>query len=249
MTNKFLDSSFVSRLVETAWNKNAIETDEEVEHMSPSQKAKKEKIVLSMKGKEKEFKAKYGDRWEKVMHATATKLAMKEDFNVDDLEESVDVKKKTTDTLAGRVEGGHENDHLPIKIKLKAESVDRLDELNKDTLYSYKKKADRDYEKQSDTLDKAIDRNDDAAANKAGHKIQRRVFGSDRADTRLTKESTLARYRRIVNESPVELQETAMLDEYIRSRGYNPDTMPKDKKVAFSKTKEFILWSKTQALK
>ena len=56
--------------------------------MSPAQQKKKEEIVLSMKDKTKEFKAKYGKRWKDVMYATATKMAMKEetlDENLTDL--------------------------------------------------------------------------------------------------------------------------------------------------------------------
>jgi hypothetical protein len=47
--------------------------------MSPAQAKKKEEIVMSMKDKTKEFKAKYGKRWKDVMYATATKMAMKEE--------------------------------------------------------------------------------------------------------------------------------------------------------------------------
>lgn len=46
-------------------------------HMTASQKKKREDIVKGMKSQEKEFKDKYGDRWEEVMYATATKQAMK----------------------------------------------------------------------------------------------------------------------------------------------------------------------------
>jgi len=45
--------------------------------MTPEQEEKREEIVLKLKEKEDEFKEKYGDRWEEVMYATATKLAMK----------------------------------------------------------------------------------------------------------------------------------------------------------------------------
>ena len=45
--------------------------------MTPEQEEKREEIVLKLKEKEDEFKEKYGDRWEEVMYASATKLAMK----------------------------------------------------------------------------------------------------------------------------------------------------------------------------
>ena len=47
------------------------------EEMTPDQEKKREEIVLALKDKKEEFKKKYGDRWEEVMYATATKLAMK----------------------------------------------------------------------------------------------------------------------------------------------------------------------------
>jgi hypothetical protein len=50
--------------------------------MSDSQEKKREEIVLSMKKKMPEFKKKYGDRAKDVMYATATKMAMKEGFEL-----------------------------------------------------------------------------------------------------------------------------------------------------------------------
>ena len=55
------------------------------EEMSDKQKAKREKIVMSMKGDEAGLKQRYGKNWKNVMYATATKQAMKEE--VEDLEE------------------------------------------------------------------------------------------------------------------------------------------------------------------
>ena len=45
--------------------------------MSDAQMEKREEIVKELKKKTEDFKKKYGDRWEDVMYATATKLAMK----------------------------------------------------------------------------------------------------------------------------------------------------------------------------
>jgi hypothetical protein len=64
--------------------------------MTPAQSKKKEEIVLSMKDKEKDFKAKYGKRWKEVMYATATKMAMKEETleeRWDDDDEDDDVRR------------------------------------------------------------------------------------------------------------------------------------------------------------
>ena len=51
--------------------------DEVKEEMTEAQKAKREEIVKELKKKTEDFKEKYGDRWEDVMYATATKMAMK----------------------------------------------------------------------------------------------------------------------------------------------------------------------------
>ena len=46
------------------------------EEMTTAQKKKREEIVLSMKKSKKDLKDRYGDDWENVMYATATKMAM-----------------------------------------------------------------------------------------------------------------------------------------------------------------------------
>lgn len=46
--------------------------------MTPAQKKKREDIVLAMKKDKENMKKRYGDRWEDVMYATATKQAMSE---------------------------------------------------------------------------------------------------------------------------------------------------------------------------
>jgi hypothetical protein len=50
--------------------------------MTPAQKRKKEEIVKGMKDKKDYFERKYGDRAKDVMYATATKMAMKEGFEL-----------------------------------------------------------------------------------------------------------------------------------------------------------------------
>jgi len=90
------DLSFKDYLIDSFKNKQFdIEQIDEKE-MTPAQSKKKEKIVLSMKDREKEFKAKYGKRWKEVMYATATKMAMKEETleeRWDDDDEDDDVKR------------------------------------------------------------------------------------------------------------------------------------------------------------
>lgn len=51
---------------------------EDKEPMTAAQKAKREEIVLTMKNDAAKMKEKYGDEWEKVMYATATKQALNE---------------------------------------------------------------------------------------------------------------------------------------------------------------------------
>jgi hypothetical protein len=45
----------------------------------------------------------------------------------------------------------------------------------------------------------------------------------------------------------VELDETASLDQYIKSMGYDPEHTPKDKKVMFSKTNAFKTWASARS--
>ena len=52
-------------------------SEEVKEEMTEAQKEKREEIVKELKKKTEDFKKKYGDRWEDVMYATATKMAMK----------------------------------------------------------------------------------------------------------------------------------------------------------------------------
>ena len=47
------------------------------EAMTDSQKERREEIVKNLKKKTEDFKKKYGDRWEDVMYATATKMALR----------------------------------------------------------------------------------------------------------------------------------------------------------------------------
>ena len=46
--------------------------------MSVDQKAARENIIMGMKksGAEQKFRRRYGDKWQSVMYATATKKAM-----------------------------------------------------------------------------------------------------------------------------------------------------------------------------
>ena len=90
-------------------------TDNNMGEMTDAQMKKRETIVRGMKKGLAGFKERYGKRAKDVMYATATKQAMKD--------EAVDPKVKTTDTLAGRIKGGDENQHTSYKVKLKTEAM------------------------------------------------------------------------------------------------------------------------------
>ena len=60
--------------------------EESESELSDAQKEKREEIVLGLKKRMSEFKDKYGDRAKDVMYATATKMAMAEE---EELEEGV----------------------------------------------------------------------------------------------------------------------------------------------------------------
>lgn len=66
-----------------AWesHKSGVKESEEIleEKMTAAQKAKRERIVKAMKKDADKMKEKYGDDWESVMYATATKQALSED--------------------------------------------------------------------------------------------------------------------------------------------------------------------------
>jgi hypothetical protein len=70
--------------------------------MSDKQMKKREEIVLSMKKKMPDFKKKYGDRAKDVMYATATKMAMREGFELgiekSDLIEEVELDEAKSGT-------------------------------------------------------------------------------------------------------------------------------------------------------
>lgn len=68
------------------------------------------------------------------------------------------------------------------------EEVEQIDELNKDTMYSYNKKADADVETKHKSLGQMIRKGDAASANKTAHKLNKRLAGMERAEKRLSSE-------------------------------------------------------------
>jgi hypothetical protein len=71
------------------------------------------------------------------------------------------------------------------------EEAEQMDELNKDTVYSYAAKAGKDVDKKHKDLSAQIKSNNPQDANKTSSKIGKRYAGMDRAETRLNKEETV----------------------------------------------------------
>jgi hypothetical protein len=110
------------------------------------------------------------------------------------------------------------------------EEVEQIDELSKDTLTSYKNKATSDKEGHDDVKYDG----DQSFTNrmKANWKGSLRKKGIANANKKLGEEN--------------QIDETATLDQYIKSMGYDPEHMEKNKKVMFSKTNAFKTWASTR---
>jgi len=83
-SNEETEFTFKDKLIESLKENKAtgteeLFTDNNIGEMSDAQMKRREKIVMGMKDKEADFKKKYGARWQDVMYATATKMAMNED--------------------------------------------------------------------------------------------------------------------------------------------------------------------------
>ena len=72
------------------------------------------------------------------------------------------------------------------------EDSEQIDELNKDTLYSYASKANKNLDAKHRELGPKIKSNDAPAANKISNTIKNRMAGLDRADDRLQKEARMS---------------------------------------------------------
>lgn len=73
---------------------------------------------------------------------------------------------------------------VPVK-----ENSKQIDELNRDTIYSYNKKSEKDADSRQRELGKQFKSGDTEGANKNAHKIQKRLQGQERASSRLGEES------------------------------------------------------------
>lgn len=194
------------------------------EKMSDEDMAERERIVKGMKKNLQSFKSRYGARAKDVMYATATKQAMKEEEQLDELSKDTLKsyrEKAFTNMLssAGKAIGHIANKDKPAELaaratwekrirgvnaadkKLKKEEVEQLDELSKDTLQSYAKKAQADKDDSinrynahdRDEKGNKISDKDRSPARKAIDKLlfnrsQKRIAGLKAANAKLAKE-------------------------------------------------------------
>ena len=94
------------------------------EEMSDKQKAKREKIVMSMKGDEAGLKQRYGKNWKNVMYATATKQAMKEEVeDLEELDKSDALEKQRKDNVTKSMKAMGKNDRQIKYVHKKTDDV------------------------------------------------------------------------------------------------------------------------------
>ena len=91
--------------------------------MEAGDKATKETETANQKFKEdhaNKLKEKYGDKWKDVMYATATKLAMKEDFDsLDEYKAKNTMQRRSTQRVKDKQKFQNRGDKLRAKIDRK----------------------------------------------------------------------------------------------------------------------------------
>ena len=85
--------------------------------MTDAEKKKREEIVLSLKKKKKDFQDRYGDDWENVMYATATKMAMGEEM------------KKFTDFQYVKEDGHRDVESAKNQVKIAMDALQKMNTL------------------------------------------------------------------------------------------------------------------------
>lgn len=134
------------------------------------------------------------------------------------------------------------------KQDIKTEEVEAIEELNKDTIYSYASKAGKDVDKKHKELGTQIKAKDSQAANKTSAKIGNRYAGIDRAETRLNNESSICSNCQVdpcicddshgfVNEAG-----TGHLMSFIKAKGLSPLAMDGNQKKAYSRSSEYKIF-------
>lgn len=182
------------------------------EKMSDEDMAERERIVKGMKKNLKGFKQRYGERAKEVMYATATKQAMKEEEQLDEISKStLDSYIHKSFAAGNELHKQIEKETDPVKKaelraklskrntgviasakKLRGEEVEQLDEISKKTLGSYVKKASADIAKREVRIDRALDSSgsnyNEPSMQKALNKNVKRVAGLNKATDKLAKE-------------------------------------------------------------
>ena len=129
-------------------------------------------------------------------------------------------------------------DNQKYELNMYIEEI-QLDELNKDTLYSYAKKSEKDQDDQYNKIGKGIRDNDPKSANKAGHKFSMRSIGQNRAEKRLAKEAAspaqqaaIAIAMKKAGKKPKDMEESDAYDKNVK-----PSDKPHDKDAAAQRAK------------
>ena len=135
-------------------------------------------------------------------------------------ETNKDTHKTTTDMLRGRVEGGKLNSFKNFKVNLVTSGEEDIP---------------KTIEKGEDTREKQkITTNPGPVDIKFDDKL-----GNP------TPQSHFSSVEKVTNEEVEILDENALLNKYLLSKGINPKMVSKDSKIAYAKSNEFRQWSMT----
>ena len=117
------------------------------------------------------------------------------------------------------------------------EEVEELDELNDKTVASYISK------RMTGVMSKEYQRG------KKDQEAKSRTGGFNPFDAKgyKEKEGLKRAASRLAKEEVEDLEEDAMLDVYLKSRGLNPANIPTDKKIAYAKGSDFLRWKQNHS--
>ena len=121
-------------------------------------------------------------------------------------------------------------DYMAAEMK---EEVEPIDELNKDTLYSYAKKSEKDQDKQFNKISIGIRDKDPKSANTASHKFTRRSIGQGKAENRLNTES-FKNFRAQIAEKHLTPAEMKKREEIAKAIHKENPGMPMGNKMAIA---------------
>lgn len=147
------------------------------------------------------------------------------------MKKSGTVEKIENDTVHVKVKDKYGVKRHQIKMSdIVKEEVEQVDELNKDTVYSYSKKSASSSEKLHTQLGKHIRSGNAPEANKTAHKLNKRLAGQERADARLNNEEVEAvdegRWVTPKEAKPPKSLSTVSLKQLIKNKKENPGQSP-----------------------